>query len=261
MLLLLACLVCGCLESDINDQDEEREPQFLEGKARLRDLDYKGAIDSFQKTLEINPRHAEANFQLGWLYDQKEADPAAAIYHYNRYLRLRPNSDKQDTVKSRMLACKQELARTVSLGPVTQTLQREFENLSEENKRLREELDKWRTYAGQMQAWSNQLAAQALAWQAHARTQAARPPPVNPPAQKSLVRSAETPRPPPGAVASRNPALPKPVMSSPRCRRAVPRPPPRRSCVITPSVPAKRSPRSRADTKSASTLCYPPIRA
>jgi LysM repeat protein len=168
MLLVLASLLCGCLDSGQDPFDEEREPQFIEGRNRVRDLDYKGAIESFQKTLEINPRHAEANYQLGWLYDQKEPDPAAAIYHYDRYLRLRPNANNQDTVKGRILACKQELARTVSLGPVTQTLQREFENLVEENKRLKEELAKWRTYATQLQTWSNQIAAQALAAQVEA---------------------------------------------------------------------------------------------
>ena len=167
MLLVLACLLCGCLDSGQDPLDEEREPQFIEGRNRVRDLDYKGAIESFQKTLEINPRHAEANYQLGQLYE-KEPDPAAAIYHYESYLRLRPNANNQDTVKGRIIACKQELARTVSLGPVTQTLQREFENLIEENKRLKEELAKWRTYATQLQNWSNQIAAQALASQVEA---------------------------------------------------------------------------------------------
>jgi tetratricopeptide (TPR) repeat protein len=115
-------------------------------------MDYAGAIDSFQKALESNPQSASAHFELAWLYDQKEADPAAAIYHYSRYLALRPEGEDVEMVKTRVLACKQELARTVSLGPITQNWQKEFDQLAEENKKLRDELERWRAYATQLQA-------------------------------------------------------------------------------------------------------------
>ena len=55
-------------------------------------------------------------------------------------------------VKTRILACKQQLAQTVSLGPVTEKQQREFEQLVEENKRLREDVEKWRAYAARLQS-------------------------------------------------------------------------------------------------------------
>lgn len=121
--------------------DEQKEVHFIRGKQRASAMDYKGAIDSFEKALEANPRSASAHFELGWLCDQKDADPAAAIYHYQQYLRLRPKAENADTVNTRILACKQDLARTVSLGPVTESLQRQFEQLMEENKSLRAKLD------------------------------------------------------------------------------------------------------------------------
>jgi LysM repeat protein len=152
--LLVGLALGGCLPSTQSQSDDEKEPHFLAGKSRVNTMDYKGAIESFERALEVNPQSASAHFELGWLYDQKEPDPAAAIYHYECYLRLVPNAPNGETVvKPRILACKQELARTVSLGPVTQTLQREFERLTEENKRLTEEnkklhdeVDKWRAY-------------------------------------------------------------------------------------------------------------------
>jgi tetratricopeptide (TPR) repeat protein len=152
--LLMGLALGGCLPSTQSQLDDEKEPHFLAGKSRVNTMDYKGAIESFERALEVNPQSASAHFELGWLYDQKEPDPAAAIYHYECYLRLMPNAPNGETVvKPRILACKQELARTVSLGPVTQTLQREFERLTEENKRLTEEnkrlhdeVDKWRVY-------------------------------------------------------------------------------------------------------------------
>ena len=118
-------------------------------------MDFKGAIESFEKAVEVNPKSAPAHFELGWLFDQKESDPAAAIYHYERYLKLSPNSGKEEMVKTRVLACKQQLAQTVSLGPVTERQQREFEQLAEENKRLREEIEKWRAYALRAQTPTN----------------------------------------------------------------------------------------------------------
>ena len=145
LLLALAVLVLsGCLPSAQSQSDEEKEAHFQTGKSRVNAMDYPGAIESFEKALEVNPQSAQAHFELGCLYDQKEPDAARAIYHYEEYLKLRPHAENGQIVETRMLACKQELARTVSLGPVTQTMQREFEQLTEENKRLREEVEKWR---------------------------------------------------------------------------------------------------------------------
>ena len=157
-LLLLPVLVwSGCLPSA--PRDEEKEPYFLAGKSRVNTMDFKGAIESFERAVETNPKSAPAHFELGWLYDQKEADPAAAIYHFERFLRLLPNSGKDEMVKTRIVACKQQLAQTVSLGLVTEKQQRDFEQLAEENKRLREDLEKWRIYALRLQTLTNQAGA------------------------------------------------------------------------------------------------------
>lgn len=154
LLLLAGCVLGGCVPPAPGD--EEKEPYFLAGKSRVSTMDFKGAVESFEKAVEVNPKSAPAHFELGWLYDQKESDPAAAIYHYERYLRLVPNSNKEEMVKAHILACKQQLAQTVSLGPVTERQQREFELLAEENKRLREDIEKWRAYALRLQSLTNQ---------------------------------------------------------------------------------------------------------
>jgi LysM repeat protein len=157
LLLLVGLPLSGCLPS--GPKDEEKEQFFLAGKSRVSTLDFKGAVESFEKAVEVNPKSAPAHFELGWLYDQKESDPAAAIYHYERYLRLSPNSGKEEMVKTRILACKQQLAQTVSLGPVTEKQQRELEQLAEERQRLREDLEKWRAYATRLQNATSQASA------------------------------------------------------------------------------------------------------
>jgi LysM repeat protein len=152
---LAALVLAGCLPGGHSQLDEEREPHFLEGKRRVTALDYPGAIESFEKALAVNPRSASAHFEAGLLYENNQQDYAAAIYHFDRFLQLRPRSDYADVVKQSILACKQELAKTISLGPVTQGLQHEFERLAEDNKQLKEELERWRSYAKNLQSLTN----------------------------------------------------------------------------------------------------------
>jgi LysM repeat protein len=165
---LLAALVVlsGCERFAQGQLDEEKEPHFLAGKSKVSNMDYPGAIESFEKALQANPQSASAHFELGCLYE-KESDPAAAIYHYEHYLKLHPTRDNEDVVKQRITACKQMLAQTITLGPVTERVQREFEQLSEDkkqltkqNQELREELEKWRTCATALQAITNRYASQ-----------------------------------------------------------------------------------------------------
>jgi len=143
--LIGGVLLSGCLPSGQSMVDEEKEPHFLEGKNRASEMDSKGAIEAFEKALEVNPRSAAAHFELALLYEKKGTDPAAAIYHYDHFLKLRPAAENAEVlVKPHILACKQEIARTVSLGAVTERQQLYFEQLAEENRRLNEELTQLR---------------------------------------------------------------------------------------------------------------------
>lgn len=155
----LICLAAnGCSPSSQSQLDEKKEPHYLAGKSRESAMDYQGAIKEFEESLEVNPHSAAAHLELGLLYERYErndSDCAAAIYHFEQYLKLRPHSGNADVIKQHILACKQELARTVSLGPVTQNLQNEFQQLVEENQRLRDEVQKWRAYYARRAAMTN----------------------------------------------------------------------------------------------------------
>jgi LysM repeat protein len=141
-LLLLA--LTGCLPSGQGQADEEKEPHFLAGKSCINSMDFRGAIEEFEKALTVNSSSAAAHYQLGWLYEQKEPDPAAAIFHYERYLKLRPNAENAEWIRQRINNCKQDLARTVLPLPITPSLQRQFEQYAEELKQLREDNERLR---------------------------------------------------------------------------------------------------------------------
>ena len=157
--LLLAVIfglgVCGCLPSGHSQLDEEKESHYLAGKARVNSLDYQGALECFEKAIEANPRSGLAHFEAGLLCEKYKQDHASAIYHFERFLEYRPDSGYAEVVKQHIMACKQELARSVSLVPITQALQKEFEHLSQENKMLREEVEAWRAKAQHQNSTGN----------------------------------------------------------------------------------------------------------
>ena len=143
---LLVAALCGCLPTGSSQVDEEKEPHFQRGRERVNAMDYGGAIESFEKALEVNPHSGAAHFELAWLFANKQSDPAAAIYHYERYLQLRPRAENADTIRQHILGLKQELAKAVLPLPSSPGVQRQLEQLMEANKRLTEEVEKWRAY-------------------------------------------------------------------------------------------------------------------
>ena len=138
--------VNGCLPSDSSQLDEEKEPHFVLGKSRVNAMDYTGAVEAFTESLEVNPRSAAAHFQLACLFDTKESDPAAAVYHYQEFLRLNPKADNAEVIKQRIYSCKQQLAADVLPLPSAPAAQRQLEDLAEKNHRLQDEVEKWRAY-------------------------------------------------------------------------------------------------------------------
>jgi LysM repeat protein len=147
----------GCLPSDSSPQDEEKEPHFVLGKSRVNAMDYAGAVEAFTESLEANPRSAAAHFQLACLFDQKQADPAAAIYHYQEFLRLDPQADNAEVIRQRIYSCKQQLAADVLPLPSAPAAQQQLEKLAEQNRLLQSQVDHLN---GVVQQWSAYYAAQ-----------------------------------------------------------------------------------------------------
>lgn len=154
-------LICSCTPTAPGTLDEEKEPQFLIGRSRVNAMNFRGAIEAFEQALEMNPHSGAAHFELGWLYAEKEADPAAAIYHYQKYLKLRPNANDAETIRQHIFRLKQELAKGVLPVPATPELQRQLEQLVEEKRRLQEEVDSLRRALAQAQASASSVRADA----------------------------------------------------------------------------------------------------
>lgn len=218
-LLALALAVAGCAPSDQGQLDEEKEPNFLLGRARLNALDYRGAIEAFEKSLEVNPRSSAAHYELGLAYEKHEMNYPAAIYHFEKFLQLRPDSEKAELIRGRIQACKQEIAKSVSLAPFTANMTRELERLTAENRELRQKLQQWES--GQMIRSASSGAASATRPTASLAPAGAVPTPSSPaaPPSTAATTASTAPSPPPTSVASPTPAprpaAPKPTRPAP----------------------------------------------
>jgi LysM repeat protein len=144
LILLMSCL--GCFPGD-SHLDEEKDPHFQRGRNLVSGQDFKGAVDEFEKALETNPRSAAAHFELGWLYDTKINDYAAAIYHYEKHLQLAQDSERVQLVRERIRGCKQELANSEFPLPNSQNLQRQVDSLTAENMSLKQQLEAFKNQA------------------------------------------------------------------------------------------------------------------
>ena len=187
--LSLGVSLAGCAQSD---QDEEKEPHYVLGLSRINAMDYEGAVEAFEESLEVNPHSAAAHYQLGMLYENQESDPAAAIYHYEQYLKYDPAADNADLIRQHIASCKQQLAADVLPLPSAPVAQQQLEKLVDQNHQLQQQVDSLQDALKQWSAWySNQ--------QATARSTPVAPPesvtpqqlgspgPQNPPPQQPVV--------------------------------------------------------------------------
>lgn len=178
-LLLLAPLVLwlsGCFNAGQRAADEEKEPNYLAGVSRLNSMDFKGAIQMFEKALTANPDSAAAHLQLAFLYEEKENNYAAAIYHFQKHLALRPKSNLEETIKQRVFSCTLELARTVPFTMVSGQVQNDLRRLRDSNQSLLQQVEQLKAELNAQAAdFSNRLA---LASQVQAPTPQRQAPPA-----------------------------------------------------------------------------------
>ena len=127
--VLLGLVLAGCFPTSESSLDEQKDPHFIDGKARLRTQDFQGATESFERALQNNPKSAAAHFELGALYDTQLKEPVAAIYHFQKYLSLNTNSDLRDIIQTRISHKKIEIARSSAFWVVNAAAQEHISNL------------------------------------------------------------------------------------------------------------------------------------
>src|SRR5712675_852774 len=105
-LIVLCFWWSGCSRSGGSGFGEEKDPDYLAGRSRRAALNYTGAIEAFESALETNPRSAAAHLELGLIYYQNvTTNWPRAIYHFEKYVELRPKANNADLIRQDIDYC------------------------------------------------------------------------------------------------------------------------------------------------------------
>ncbi len=150
-LLLAVFAAAGCDRLPKGEPVAEiNEPDYVEGQRLLRQGNEQAALAAFTRVINARPQDAaESHLQLGLLYLEEVKDPITAIYHFRRYLELKPNSTNRDLVEQRIEVATRDFARTLPAQPLENQIMRNdlldvVENLRVENTRLKDEVARLR---------------------------------------------------------------------------------------------------------------------
>lgn len=120
LLVITGVLVLpGCRPNDsLPFAAEVDEPHYRRGTQLLRSGRTQEALDAFLKVVERRGGDApESHLECGILYLQHIKDPVAAIYHFRKYLALRPNSPQASRTRELIDTATKEFARTLPARP------------------------------------------------------------------------------------------------------------------------------------------------
>lgn len=144
--LLAMCVLAGCADNDrLSYTSETDDPNFQKGRA-LKDTRRQEALSAFLKVIERRGDDApESHLEAGLLYHTHINDPLSALYHFKKYLALRPNSPQAPLVRQRVDAAIRDFARTLPAQPLDNQLERveliaTMDRLKKENDLLKEQL-------------------------------------------------------------------------------------------------------------------------
>lgn len=128
--LLVACLAAllgGCYPM-APGTPEENHPLINEAMAR-KSGSPREAARLLERALEANPRLARAHWELGLICLNHTADYAAAVYHFQKVLALRPDWPHASTTRQLISNAKLELVKEGVEAPNLPSVQRQMDRL------------------------------------------------------------------------------------------------------------------------------------
>lgn len=134
-------LLTGCDPAGgSGSRDETREPHYRRALSLREERQFNRAAESFDRALEGNPRSASAHLEYALLCHENLARPDQAIFHYNRYLALRPDDPRAEIIRGRIEDCRRQLAGPIAVPVVNQQLVTRVQALQAESTNLQREL-------------------------------------------------------------------------------------------------------------------------
>lgn len=136
---LALSLLAGCT-SQVQEQDalEFNYPAIRKARAKLREGDKQSALALLNRAIDEKPKLAQAHLEVAQLYDDYDRNYVRAIYHYERYLELRPQTEKKEMIEG--LIRKAKIAFAASVAEQVPGLDKKVQALQEDNDRLKQDL-------------------------------------------------------------------------------------------------------------------------
>ena len=136
---LMVGLLAGCT-SQVQEQDalEFNYPAIRKARAKLREGDKQSALALLNRAIDEKPKLAQAHLEVAQLYDDYDHNYVCAIYHYERYLELRPQTEKREMIEG--FIRKARIAFAASVAEQGPGLDKKVQALQDDNDRLKHDL-------------------------------------------------------------------------------------------------------------------------
>jgi tetratricopeptide (TPR) repeat protein len=126
----------GCRRVGRLDERERDNRIVLKAYELSNQGDYDAAIGLFTKALETYPRLSRPHLDIALLLHDRKREYVRAIYHYNRYMELRPRTEKKRMIVGRIEQAERAFVASLAAGGPTSG--RSVSDLEKENDDLRE---------------------------------------------------------------------------------------------------------------------------
>lgn len=146
-LFLFSTFFGGCSNDEVHIVDESEERQYKQAKIYESQGLYEEALMSYLALIAIRKNSPESHLEAGNIYLNKLKDPIRSIYHFDRYLELKPNSNRYNLVKQLIDTAKKNFISQLPTNPFQSNISRidlleVIEKLKKENKYLKIKLSK-----------------------------------------------------------------------------------------------------------------------
>jgi nucleoid-associated protein YgaU len=141
-LCLAVVALSACNENaESSDAREERDPLVKTGQAYMEQQLWNEAEQTFKEALDNDPMMARPHLDLALIYQQYKPNYIHSIYHYDRYLELRPESEKAEFINEQKVKLQQAVANNIiKESPQVKQVLDELNRLRQENASLKKQL-------------------------------------------------------------------------------------------------------------------------
>lgn len=125
---------------------EEDEPAYVRAQSEKKRGNFKEALSAFSKVVEKRSDAPESHMEIGLIYLNNLNDPIAAIYHFRKYLELKPDTKQSQFVRQCIETSQKKFAAGLPCNPFgvddyNLKLEESLRKLNAENIELKEKLN------------------------------------------------------------------------------------------------------------------------